>query len=143
MQDGRGANDSREMTPFDEPVEDDANEAAEEGQPYFPPTDPVIAVDEQGVARIEGGFGQGEAEHGAPARAETGTAASDEALADAIRRELRLDASTASLDVRVNVREGVATLRGEVTDMADDENAVAVAGRVAGVVDVVDELEVA
>jgi osmotically-inducible protein OsmY len=38
------------------------------------------------------------------------------------------------------MRDGVATLRGEVDDLDDLDNALAVAGRVPGIIDVVDEL---
>ena len=63
-------------------------------------------------------------------------------VVDQGRRELRRDASTSELDVDVDVREGIATLRGRVMDLADSDNALAVAGRVPGIVDVVDEIEV-
>lgn len=67
----------------------------------------------------------------------------EEALEDAIRRELREDAATIELDVRVVVRDGVAHLRGRVADLDDAENAEAVAARVPGVLEVVEEFEVA
>jgi osmotically-inducible protein OsmY len=67
----------------------------------------------------------------------------DEAIADAIRRELREDAATTGLVVRVVVRNGVAHLRGAVPDLSDAEAAEEVAARVPGVVEVVEELEVA
>ena len=66
----------------------------------------------------------------------------DEALAEAIARELREDASTTSLAVDVFVRRGIVHLRGWVPGLEDADNAEAVAARVPGVVDVVDELEV-
>ena len=67
----------------------------------------------------------------------------DEAIEDAIRRELREDASTTDLNIQVLVRQGVARLRGTVADLDDAENAEAVASRVPGVREVVEELEVA
>ncbi len=67
---------------------------------------------------------------------------SDEALADAIRRELREDALTTDLGVEVEVEQGVAHLRGVVGDIIDAENAEEVASRVPGVGEVVDELEI-
>jgi osmotically-inducible protein OsmY len=66
----------------------------------------------------------------------------DEALAEAVRRELKEDAATTSLAVDVFVRRGVVHLRGWVPDMDDVDNAEAVAERVPGVREVVDELEV-
>jgi osmotically-inducible protein OsmY len=71
------------------------------------------------------------------------TVPGDEALADAVRRELREDGSTTSLDVTVFVRRGVVHLRGWVVGPEDADNAATVASRLAGVRDVVDEIEVA
>jgi osmotically-inducible protein OsmY len=67
----------------------------------------------------------------------------DEGIADAVRRELREDASTTDLGLDVEVREGVVYLRGEVPLLEDAENAEAVAATVPGVIEVVDETEVA
>ncbi len=67
----------------------------------------------------------------------------DEAIADAIRRELREDAATTALAVDVAVYRGVARLRGTVQDIADAENAEEVAARVPGVLEVREELDVA
>lgn len=67
----------------------------------------------------------------------------DLALEDAVRRELREDAATTDLELEVEVRDGVAYLRGTVQDLVDSDNAAAVASRIPGVVDVVDELRIA
>ena len=67
----------------------------------------------------------------------------DEAIADAIRRELREDALTTDLTIRVTVRDGVAHLRGSVPSLDDAESAEEVAGRVPGVREVIEELDVA
>ena len=41
-----------EVEPFAQPVETDPTESVEEAEPYFPPTDPVVRVDDTGdVAR--------------------------------------------------------------------------------------------
>jgi hypothetical protein len=137
--DGGGGKDPRVDDPLWEPAEADATEAVEEGEPYFPPTDPVIEPGPD--PKIVGGFSEtamsGEAP---PPHAETGGPA-DEALAARVRRELREDAATAHLRLHVTVRDGIATLRGEVNDLDDLDNALAVAGRVPGIVDVVDELK--
>ena len=66
----------------------------------------------------------------------------DEAIADAIRRELREDSSTTALEITVDVFRGVARLRGKVADLADAENAEAVASMVPGVREVREELKV-
>ncbi|HEU0166890.1 MAG TPA: BON domain-containing protein, partial [Chloroflexota bacterium] len=65
----------------------------------------------------------------------------DEALADTIRRELRQDAATTGLRVEVFVEDGVAHLRGHVADMDDVTSVEEVGGRVPGVAEVVEELE--
>jgi osmotically-inducible protein OsmY len=121
-----------EVEPFDQPVETDPTEAVEEAEPYFPPTDPVVRVDRKGETQIAGGFGSGDLP--------SGHAPSDEALEDLVHRALRLDASTAHLQLKVGVLQGVVRLQGIVDDEADAENALAVAGDVPGVTEVVDEL---
>ena len=120
-------------------VENDPTEAVEEAEPYFPPTDPVVRVDEKGETQIAGGFGTGEALERHPTAATRG-APSDEALEDLVHRALRLDAGTAQLHLKVGVVEGVVRLRGLIEDESDAENALAVAGDTPGVVDVIDEL---
>src|ERR687885_782443 len=64
-------------------------------------------------------------------------------LAETLRRELAEDAATTDLEIVVAVRNGVAHLRGRVTDLDDADNAEAVAARVPGIREVVEELEVA
>jgi osmotically-inducible protein OsmY len=107
---------------------------------YTPPDDPVITTDAHGRAQVLGGFG--EVDDVPVERSAMDGRPGDEALADAIRRELREDAATTDLEIFVAVREGVAHLRGRVADMDDAENAEAVAARVPGVREVVEELEV-
>lgn len=128
-----------EVEPFDEAVEADATEAVEEAEPYFPPTDPVVRVDDKGETRIAGGFGTGEPleQH---AHAVIEDVPSDEALEDLVHRALRLDASTAQLNLKVGVTQGVVRVRGLIEDESDAESALAVAGDVPGVIEVVDEL---
>jgi len=120
----------------------DAEDRVESGdEVYTPPDDPVITTDRHGRVEVLGGF---DAEANVPVERSTmDNVAGDEALADAIREELREDASTADLTIVVAVRNGVAHLRGRVSDLEDAENAEAVAARVVGVREVVEELEVA
>lgn len=138
--DGRDERERRENEPFMEPNEGDPATAVERGEPYFPPTDPVVREgDEQ--AEIVGGFAETAMDgRGATPRSRSGGPA-DEAIADGVRRELRGDAATEALELEVSVDQGIVTLRGRVSDLADSDDALAVAGRVPGVVDVVDELE--
>jgi osmotically-inducible protein OsmY len=110
---------------------------------YDPPIDPVVTTDARGQTVVLGGFGtEDDAEPVVEPSAEDNQPG-DEALADAIRQELREDAATADLVIVVAVRRGVAHLRGQVPGPEDAENAEEVASRVPGVVEVVEELDVA
>jgi osmotically-inducible protein OsmY len=108
---------------------------------YTPPDDPVLTTDAHGQPRVLGGFG--EDDEVTVERSALDGQRGDEAIADAIRQELNEDAATADLVIVVAVRNGVAHLRGRVEDLEDAENAEAVAARVPGVREVVEELEVA
>jgi osmotically-inducible protein OsmY len=108
---------------------------------YSPPTDPVITTDARGNARVLGGFSESSMDSVEVAQSSDGTLG-DEAIAEAILRELREDAATTALEIAVSVREGVARLRGRVADVSDAENAEEVASRVPGVVEVMEELSV-
>ena len=66
----------------------------------------------------------------------------DEALADAVRRELRADASTTDLRIQLEVLDGIVHLYGQVEDLEDVENAEAVEAAVPGVQEVVEALQV-
>jgi hypothetical protein len=125
--------------PFAQSLETDPTEAVEEAEPYFPPTDPVVRVDDKGDTQIAGGFGSGVVSGERP-QAVINDVPSDEALEDLVHRALRLDASTAQLHLKVGVALGVVRLRGIVEDESDAENALAVAGDVPGTVEVIDEL---
>jgi hypothetical protein len=108
---------------------------------YSPPTDPVVKPDAHGRTEILGGFG-----FDADTRVEPSASdgrPGDEALADAVRRRLAEDSATTDLPIVVAVHNGVAHLRGQVTDLDDADNAEAVAASVPGIRDVVEELEVA
>jgi osmotically-inducible protein OsmY len=120
----------------------DTEDLVESGdEVYIPPDDPVLTTDQHGRVHVLGGF---DAEANVPVeRSAMDSQPGDEALADAIRQELREDASTADLLIVVAVRKGVAHLRGSVADLEDAENAEAVAARVPGVREVLEELEVA
>jgi osmotically-inducible protein OsmY len=110
---------------------------------YFAPVDPPAAA-ELSNSR-EGLSGSFEPDSMASMDVDpsaSGAGAGDEALADAIRRELVQDSATADLAVEVRVEEGVAYLSGRVGDIDDAENAEEVAGRIPGVREVVEQLEV-
>jgi osmotically-inducible protein OsmY len=128
-----------EVEPFDQPVETDPTRAVEEAEPYFPPTDPVVRTDRKGETQIAGGFGTGEPVEQS-SHAVTNDVPSDEALEDLVHRALRLDASTAHLHLKVGVSQGIVRVQGLIEDESDAENALAVAGDVPGVIEVIDEL---
>lgn len=113
-------------------------EHAEGGEPIFPATDPVLSP----AGRMMGGFARTSMDSVGVAPSTLDARPGDEALADAIRRELREDASTTALVVYVEVRGGVAFLRGRVDDLEDADNAAEVASRVPGVRQVVEHLTV-
>lgn len=116
---------------------------AESGEVYTPPIDPVIREDARGDAQVLGGFGLAADDDLSVERSAEDRSPGDEALADAIRRELAEDSATTDLNIIVAVRNGIAHLRGQVADLDDADNAESVAARVPGVRDVVEELDVA
>lgn len=123
----------------------DEDESAEPDPAYFAPTDPVIGGntgDEQGNAVVLGGFEPTSLDDESVDASAEDRRPGDEALADAIRRELREDASTTDLQVDVHVVRGVAHLRGTVPSLEDAENAEAVASDVPGVTEVNEDLDV-
>jgi osmotically-inducible protein OsmY len=117
------------------------DEVSEGDEVYVPPTDPVISLDASGAAHVLGGFSPTSDDVQVERSALDGRPG-DEALVEAILRELREDALTTELQVRVLVRKGVAHLRGRVADVEEAEAAEEIAGRVPGVVEVIEELEV-
>ena len=118
------------------PLGPDVSRRAEEGETYVPPIDPVGTNDS-----VIGGFSRSSMDSTEPERSSDGTYG-DEAILDAVERELREDSATAGLDVRVAVVNGYVTLSGEVADIVDAENAEEVAARVIGVVEVSDAMTV-
>ena len=120
----------------------DSEEAAAEAIPYFPPTDPVVrpTADAEQI-EVVGGFD-------ATSMDDLETAAgfdarNDDEISLDVLRELREDALTTDLVIRVGTRNGVVHLHGEVPTLEDAENAEAVASRVAGVKEVREELAIA
>jgi osmotically-inducible protein OsmY len=121
----------------------DINLSPEGEADFFPPTDPVITVADRWDAEVVGGFAPTSMDSVDVEPSALDNQPGDEALADAVRRELREDALTTDLQVRVLLRRGVVHLRGRVPTLDDAESAEEVAGRVPGIREVVEELEVA
>ncbi|MCC6627409.1 MAG: BON domain-containing protein [Chloroflexi bacterium] len=111
---------------------------------FFPPTDPVVTIGDDGQVEVLGGFAP-TAMDGVdalvPPSALDGQLG-DEAIADGVRLALRRDALTTDLAIDVAVREGVVYLRGSVLTLDDIDGAEDVASRVPGVVEVIEELAV-
>lgn len=125
----------------DLPLETIPSEADAGAEPIFAATDPVISVDEHGFAHVLGGFGSDSMASIDVEPSAEDTHPGDEALVEAVRRELKEDAATTSLNIDVFVRRGIVHLRGWVPGTEDVDNAEAVAERVPGIREVVDELE--
>jgi hypothetical protein len=121
----------------------DGDDARDGGSAYFAPTDPVVTTDARGRLQVLGGFGATSMDSVEVEPSAEDSQPGDEALADAIRRELREDALTTDLRILVAVRRGVAYLRGTVPGLDDAEDAEDVAARVPGVREVVERLAVA
>jgi BON domain-containing protein len=120
-------------------------EAVENGDVYSPPMDPVIGTGRHGEAEVIGGTGESALDPGVgPALSAEDNQPGDEALVDAIRECLRLDAATSAIEpsVQVDVREGIAYLAGSVDGPEDVDTVEAVVAAVPGVVDVVEQLTV-
>jgi BON domain len=111
----------------------DDPETGEVAEAYVPPMDPVVGTDARCRIEVPGGFGLSSMDALDVDASAQDPQPGDEVLADAIRRELREDAATASLVIAVNVRDGVASLRGTVDGLEDAEGAEDVASRVPGV----------
>lgn len=132
----------------------DFQQAVEEGEPYFPPTDPVVepSTDDEDL-RVVGGFEdtamddlatRGDRQtSGDPDEIDQYRDRDDEDIRDDVARELSEDSLTTDLALTVDVVNGVVFLHGTVESVDDAENAEAVAGRVPGVVEVRDQTETA
>lgn len=128
-------------------------EAIEEGEPYFPPTDPVVrpSTDEQELDVLGGFAGSSMDELVTDPDLEPWADAGDPDvfgprqdgdIQQDVQNELREDAYTTDLPLRVNVVNGVVFLHGKVHSIDDAEYAEEVAGRVPGVVEVKDLTDV-
>jgi len=125
---------------------DDPNIAAEEGLAYVPPIDPPVVPDlddPQGV-RVAAGFGVSadDGPYDSDHRGELLSARDD--MEDRIREALRADAATTAYaeSLVIGTRGGTVAVRGVVDDLDDTDNVVEVITRVAGVDEVIEELEV-
>jgi hypothetical protein len=147
----------------DEPIEDnlelltelelregetsDPNVAAEEGMSWVPPIDPPVVADAEDPegARVAAGFGVDALEEPYDASHHSELLAVEDEFENRIREALLADSSTSRYadSVVIGNRGGTVVVRGIVDDIDDTDNIAAVISNVAGVGEVVDELEVA
>jgi len=125
----------------------DVMETTSEGEPFFPPTDPVVlptSREEHGI-RVTGGFAPTADDNltpEAPPEHMPPVYYSDDEIEEAVLEALRRNASTASLVLRVGVRNGIAYVRGKVQSMEDVDQVEQVIAEVPGVLEVREELEI-
>jgi osmotically-inducible protein OsmY len=119
----------------------DLDEDAEPDPTFFAPTDPVLKLGERGGAEVLGGFTPTSDTSDEVDLSVEDHQPGDEAIADAVRRELKEDALTTDLPIEVVVERGVVHLQGSVPSQEEAEGAQDVASRVPGVREVLDELE--
>ena len=113
-------------------------ESSEGAEPYFAPTDPVL--NDRGRELI-GGFDETSMDAIEVEPSTIDEEPGDEALAEAVRRELREDALTTDLHLAVEVKRGVAYVRGTVQNSEEADDAADVASRIAGIQRVVTDIE--
>lgn len=124
---------------------DDPNEAAEEGLAYVAPIDPpVVPSDDPQGAKVAAGFSVDALEDPYDEDHHSEAVTGEDEMAARVRDALRSDASTSAYadQIVIGTLGGRVVLRGMVDDLDDTDNVVAVAERVTGVVEVVDEIEV-
>jgi hypothetical protein len=125
----------------------DPDVATEEGMPWVPPVDPPVIPSADGDPRdleIAAGFGVTGSDEPIDDDHRAEELTDEEDMTARVRDALRADAATSRYadELVIGTLGGVVVLRGEVDDIEDSDNAVDVAGRVSGVTDVIDELDV-
>jgi hypothetical protein len=124
---------------------DDAAVASDEGMTYIPPIDPpTVPSDDLEGAEVASGFGVSSIDEPYDRDHHDSFELGDDEMVARVREALRADSATTQYadDVVIVARGGVVTLRGQVADLEDSDNLLAVAGYVEGVVEVIDKLRV-
>ena len=111
--------------------------ASDEAEPYLAPIDPPVLPGGRDNIEVAQGFAS--SSEGEEQRAGT---PGDDAITERVSHLLRGDAATTALELAVETIDGVVYLRGTVQSLDDTDMAAEVAGRVPGVVEVVDEMTV-
>lgn len=115
----------------------EADEVSEGDEVFVPPVDPPMDRND-----VVGGLELSSMDDVAVEES-SDYALGDEAIREAVLRELHEDSATTALEIEVTVEEGIVRLSGRVQSLDDAESAEEVAARVPGVVDVEEELDVA
>jgi hypothetical protein len=119
--------------------------AAEEGLTWVPPMDPPVVPGEgpEGL-QVASGFGSSALADPYDEDHQSDLLSAEGELNDRVREALRADSTTSTLEDRIAIGTigGRVVLRGVVSDIEDSDNVVAVAERVVGVIEAVDELEI-
>ena len=134
---------SEEPDFMDDPGTTDLITAIEEGEPYFPPTDPPLRAGTLQNAEVLSGFSITSLEEPSepedePARLQL----NDDEIAQRVRYALLTDAYTSDLNIEVEVEDGTVFLHGAVGSLDDVEQAEQIAGSVPGVIEVEEDLEI-
>jgi len=121
--------------------------ASDEGCTYVPPIDPPVIPGHTGSlanAEIASGLGVSALDEPYDEWHHSSFLPSDDEMSARVREALRADSSTSAYadSIDIETRDGMITLRGMVDDLIDNDNLLAVASDVAGVVEVVDQLRV-
>ncbi len=138
---------SLDATFADDPGTTNVIDVVENGATYFPPTDPPTGrADDNDGFTILSGFADSSTDtfsaNADELEDDSNRLVTDDELADVVRRELREDAVTTDLDIRVTAVGSTVILRGEVDTLEDAENAEAIANEVPSVVEVLEELRI-
>lgn len=146
---GEGAAESYDMLVERELREDettDAMDAVEEGITYVPPIDPPIIIDRDDPESIQvaAGFGVSADDASDLDGAEDTLGSNDDDAVAQVRYALRRDALTSHLADRLHITtiNGTVILRGDVDDLDDTDNLVAVVSNLPGVEAIRDETRV-
>ncbi len=124
---------------------DDAFKAAEEGMTYVPPVDPpTTRSDSYDDARVASGMGSSALDEPYNLQHHRTFLPGNDELIARVYEALHAESTTATIAERIEVRSEGATiiLEGEVEDLEDSNNVIAVAQRVEDVEEVVDYLRV-
>ncbi len=123
---------------------DDPNVAAEEGVTWVPPTDPPVVPGDEAQPVVAAGFGSTNIEEPFDADHHSEVVPADDERTARVLEALRSDASTSFLADRLTVDTDGSRVfvGGEVDDVDDEDNVLAVASLASGVVDVVSRIHI-